>query len=63
MRGGALSAHDPLVAKGTFQRISFQLCANLCLHKIMLLAARFPREACHFMRETSAISSLLGSAK
>ena len=45
----------------TFQRLSFQLCANLCLHKLMLPQKRLPRKVRHFMRETLIVLSLLAS--
>ncbi len=45
----------------TFQRLSFQLCANLCLHEIMLPQKRLPREVRHFMSETLIVLSLLAS--
>jgi hypothetical protein len=40
-----------------FLRLSFQLCAILCLYKITLFQKQFPREVRHFMRETLVVLS------
>jgi len=52
-----------LEAHFAFQSFTFQLCAILCLHKIMQLRKPPPRNTYHFMREILLVLVRLARAE